>query len=199
MKIVVFGAHGTIGRAVVEELSQRHEIISAGRSRGEHRVDIADLAAVRALFAKIGKVDALTCAAGNVHFGPLDQMTPELFKVGLNDKLMGQVNLVTAAAAALNDGGSITLVAGTLSNDPVRYGSSASMVNGAIESFVRAAAIELPAGLRINAVSPTVLEESLGAYGPFFRGAEAVPARRVALAFAKSVEGAQTGQVYRVE
>ncbi len=43
-----------------------------------------------------------------------------------------------------------------------------------------------------------MLEESLGAYGPYFRGFEAVTAQRAALAYCRSVEGAQTGRVYRV-
>ena len=72
------------------------------------------------------------------------------------------------------------------------------MVNGALESFVRAAAIELR-NQRINAVSPSVIAESMDAYGAYFRGFEPVPAKRVALAFSRSVEGAQTGQIYRVE
>ena len=85
-----------------------------------------------------------------------------------------------------------------LSHDPVRAGSSASMVNGALEAFARAAAIELPRGLRINSVSPGVLVESMSAYGPFFRGHEPVPAARVALAYSKSIEGGRTGQVFEV-
>jgi NAD(P)-dependent dehydrogenase (short-subunit alcohol dehydrogenase family) len=126
-------------------------------------------------------------------------MTPEQFQVGLADKLMGQVHLALESAKHLNPGGSVTLVAGTLSRDPIRFGASASLVNGALEAFVRAAALEFPAGMRINAVSPTVLRESMDAYGPYFRGYEGVPGKQVALAFSKSVEGAQTGQIYFVE
>jgi NAD(P)-dependent dehydrogenase (short-subunit alcohol dehydrogenase family) len=197
MKILIVGASGTIGRAVAEELKPRHEIVSAGRTHGEH-VDIAVLGSIRDLFAKVGKVDAVVNAAGNVHFGPLLEMTPEQLGVGLSHKLMGQVQLALEAAKHLNAGGSVTLVSGTLSIDPVRFGASASLVNSAIEGFVRAAAIEFPAGTRINAVSPTVLLESMDSYGPYFRGSEGVPAKRVALAFSKSVEGGQTGQVYYV-
>jgi hypothetical protein len=112
---------------------------------------------------------------------------------------MGQVHLALEAARHLNPGGSVTLVAGTLSKDPIRFGASASLVNGALEGFVRAAAIEFPPGTRINVVSPTVLRESMGTYGAYFRGSEGAAAKRVALAFSKSVEGAQTGQVYFVE
>jgi NAD(P)-dependent dehydrogenase (short-subunit alcohol dehydrogenase family) len=111
---------------------------------------------------------------------------------------MGQVQLVLIGQKYLNDGGSFTLVSGVLTDDPIVYGSSASMVNAGLEGFARAAAIELPRGLRINVVSPTVVTESLPNYGPYFRGFESVAAEKVGRAYSKSVEGAQTGQVYRV-
>jgi NAD(P)-dependent dehydrogenase (short-subunit alcohol dehydrogenase family) len=199
MKILVVGASGTIGKAVVEELKGRHEVLSAGRTHGDYRVDIGDLASIRALLNQVGNVDAVVSAAGDVHFGPLLEMTPEQLQIGLSHKLMGQVHLALEAAKHLNPGGSVTLVAGTLSKDPIRFGASASLVNSAIEGFVRAAAVEFPPGMRINAVSPTILQESLAAFGPYFPGTEGVPAKRVALAYSKSVEGAQTGQVYFVE
>jgi NAD(P)-dependent dehydrogenase (short-subunit alcohol dehydrogenase family) len=199
MKILVVGASGTMGKAVVDELKQRHEVVTASRTRGDHKVDLTDLRSIRTLFEQVGKVDAVISTAGNVHFGPLLGMTPEEHQVGLTDKLMGQVYLALEAARYLNPGGSVTLVAGTLSKDPIRFGASASLVNGALEGFVRAAAIEFPPGTRINVVSPTVLRESMDAYGAYFRWSEGVSAKRVALAFSKSVEGAQTGQVYFVE
>ncbi|SMF68662.1 NAD(P)-dependent dehydrogenase, short-chain alcohol dehydrogenase family [Tistlia consotensis] len=198
MKIILVGASGTIGKAVDAELSARHEIVRVGRSSGDVRVDMADPASVARLYAQTGPFDALVSTAGNVHFGPLEQFTPELFEVGLRDKLMGQVNLVMQGLEHIRDGGSFTLTSGLLNEDPIRQGLSAAMANGGLEGFVRGAAIELPRGLRINIVSPTVLEESLPAYGPFFRGTKAVPASEVALGYAKSVEGAQTGRVYRI-
>jgi hypothetical protein len=142
-------------------------------------------------------------AAGSVNFRPLAMIEPagvadSVYGLGLANKLMGQVNLALAARAALSDGGSITLVSGILTDTPILAGSGASMVNGALEAFVRAAAIELPRGLRINCVSPTVLSESMPAFGPFFRGFEPAPAARAALAYSRSIEGLQTGQVYRV-
>lgn len=197
MRVLIVGANGTIGKAVAAELSQRHDIVTAGRSSGDVRVDIADLRSIRTMYERVGKLDAVACAAGNVHFGPLESMTPEQFDLGLRDKLMGQVNLVLTGRAFVESGGSFTLISGILSQDPIRLGASASMVNGAIESFVRAAAIELPS-YRVNAVSPTVLEESMENYAPYFRGFEAVAVHRVALAYSKSVEGAQTGQIYRI-
>jgi NAD(P)-dependent dehydrogenase (short-subunit alcohol dehydrogenase family) len=197
MKVIVIGASGTIGKAVVEQLGQRHEIVAVGSRSGEYQADIADIAQVKALFAKVGKADAVVVAAGALHFAPLAGFTPENFYVGLNSKLMGQVNVAMVAQEYLNDGGSITLTSGIVADEPIRNGASASMVNSAVEGFARGAAIELPRGLRINVVSPTVLQESMDSYGPFFIGFEPAPAQRVALSYARSVDGAQTGQVYK--
>ncbi|UVJ43001.1 short chain dehydrogenase [Pseudomonas sp. LS1212] len=198
MKILLIGANGTIGSAVAEELAQRHEIVRIGRSSGDLQVDISDSASIRRLFEQTGKFDALVCAAGNVTFAPLAEMTEKDFALGLSDKLMGQVNLLLIGRDYANDGASFTFTTGVLSHDPIRSGSSAALVNGAIDSFVRAAAIELPRGLRVNSVSPNVLAEAMDSYAPYFRGFKPVPAADVALAYAKSVEGLQTGQTYRV-
>lgn len=203
LRILVIGASGELGRAVVAELGARHEIVSAGSKSGDVRIDIADPASIIAGLQAAGPLDAVACAAGAVNFLPLGVVSvgtiaQSAYGLGLVNKLMGQVNLALAARDALRDGGSITLIAGVLADTPIVAGSSASMVNAAIEAFARAAAIELPRGLRINAVSPTVFEESMGSYGPFFRGFDPVPVARAARAYSRSVEGRQTGQVYKV-
>ncbi|WP_426386195.1 short chain dehydrogenase [Pseudomonas brassicacearum] len=198
MKILLIGANGTIGSAIDNELSPRHEIVRIGRHSGELQVDISDSASIRALFAKTDRFDALVCAAGNVTFAPLADMTEDSFALGLKDKLMGQVNLLLIGREFANDGASFTFTTGVLSHDPIKSGASAALVNGALDSFVRAAAIELPRGLRVNSVSPNVLLEAMDKYAPYFRGYKPVPAVDVALAYAKSVEGLQTGQTFHV-
>jgi len=202
-RILVIGASGELGRAVVAELKDRHEIITAGSNSGDIRIDIENPASIVAGLAKAGPLDAVACAAGKVNFKPLGAIAPATaaqsdYGLGLTNKLMGQVNLTLAARDVVRDGGSITLISGILADEPIRFGSSASMVNAAVEAFARSAAIELPRGLRINVVSPNVFVESMGGYGPFFRGFVAVPVAKAALAFSRSIEGAQTGQVYKV-
>lgn len=198
MKIIVVGGTGTIGKAVVNELAQRHTVIVAGFTHGDVKVNIKDIQSVEKMYASVGQFDAVVSTVGKVHFGSLTDMTTEDYFVGLQDKLMGQINLVIAGMSKIQDGGSFTLTSGILSSDPIRFGASASMVNGAIDAYCKAAAIEMPRQIRINAVSPTVISESMGEYGDYFHGFEPVPASRAALAYSKSVEGAQTGQVYQV-
>lgn len=198
MKILVIGGTGTLGKAVVSALGGNHSVITAGKTRGDFQVDITDESSVKALFARTGKLDAIISTTGSLHFGPLEEMTAEQFNTGLQDKLLGQVRIALIGKTFLNDGGSITLTSGIVADEPIRQGANATAVNAAVEGFVRAAAIELPRGLRINGVSPTVVEESLEGYGPFFPGFEAAPAARVAKAYVRSVEGAQTGRIYKV-
>ena len=198
MKIVIVGASGTIGSAVSDLLAKDHQVIRVGHSRGDATVDMRDQASIQALFDQIGTFDALVVASGSVSFNALTEMGDEQWQLGLQSKLMGQINLTRAAIPHLSDRGSITLISGILSEDPIHWGVSATTINGAIEHFVKAAACELPRGLRINVVSPTVLEESIGKYADFFPGFVPVPAARVAQAYKKSVLGVQTGQIFRV-
>lgn len=198
MRVIVVGGTGIIGSAVCEELSQRHTVISVGHTQGDCQVDIRDTRSIESLYKAIGSFDAVVAVTGEVYFEKFTLFTEEQYTVGLNSKLMGQVRLVSIGVKYINQGGSFTLTSGVLSHDPILMGTSASMVNGAIDSFVKSAAIEMPHGVRINAVSPTVISEAMSRYAPFFRGFESVPVSRVALAFSKSVEGAQTGMIYSV-
>lgn len=199
MRILLVGATGTIGSAVLRELSPRHEIVKAGRSSSDVIVDLMSTDSIRAMYEKVGRVDAVIATAGHAHFGPLVSMTEDQFMIGLKDKLMGQINLVLQGIEHVNDGGSFTLTSGMLDRDPVRLGANAATVNAAIGGFVGSSCLEMPRGIRINVVSPGVLEESAVKYAGFFAGHEPVSSKRVGMAFAKSVEGALTGRVMIVE
>lgn len=198
MRILIVGATGTIGRAVTAALAGRHEVLRAGRRSGELTVDATDPVSVQAMYEKAGPLDAVIMTAGGAHVGPLGEMTAEQFRVGLNDKLMGQVNMVLAGQRYLRDGGSFTLTSGVISEHPIKHGVALMATNRAIEGFAQAAACELPRGQRINVVSPGVLTESMEIYGPYFPGTEPVPAARVALRYELSVEGVETGKIYKI-
>ncbi|WP_227268717.1 short chain dehydrogenase [Roseobacter weihaiensis] len=195
MKIILVGASGDVGEAAYAELSKRHEIIRAGRHTGDVVVDIGDKCAIDAMYDEVCTFDAVISAAGNVHFSPLSDHTEATFRIGLENKAMGQINLVLSGLGRISDGGSFTLTTGVLNRDPVISGTSAATANGALEGFVTGAAIELPRGIRINAVSPGLLRVSADRYGAFFPGHERVASEKVGRAFAKCVDGALTGQV----
>ncbi len=198
MKIVIVGASGTVGQAVTAELSKRHDIVTASRSAADVDIDLGDEASIEAGLKTAAPFDAVVSCAGSVVFKPLAEMTADDYAFGLMNKVLGQINLIRHGIEHMNPGGSFTLTAGVLADDPIRLGSCASVANGAVESFVKAAAIELADGHRINAVSATVLTSSYDTYFDYFPGVVPVDDDIVARAYAKSVEGAQTGQVYPV-
>ncbi len=198
MKILIIGGKGTIGKKVSDHFSKKHEIIIGGRNSGDVNVDIAASESIEKMFKSVGTVDAVICVAGEAKWAAFDSMTEEDFHIGLNSKLMGQVNLVRIGRHHLNSGGSFTLTTGILADHPVALTTSAAMVNGGIHSFVKAASLELKNGIRINAVSSGLVEDAVQQYEAYFPGHNPIPMRKVINGYVKSVEGKGTGEIIRI-
>ncbi|MGD8278694.1 MAG: short chain dehydrogenase [Gemmatimonadota bacterium] len=196
MRVLLVGASGTIGSAIAAALEPRHEVIRASRHAGDHRVDITDRSSIEALFAATGAVHAVVSAAGAVRFGPLSRLSDDDFEFGLRSKLMGQANLVRTGMDHVLDGGSITLTTGLVARQPFPGGAMASMMNGALEAFVRAAALEMPRGIRVNVVAPPWVKETLERLGREPTGGLA--AADVATAYVEAVEGTRNGAFIEV-
>ncbi len=197
MRVLLVGASGLLGSAIGSALEADHDVVRASRT-AEHSVDITDPDSIRALYDTVGPIDAVASAAGVTPFGRITELSVNDYRAGITDKLLGQIELARQGIERVTDGGSFTLISGILADDPIRTGTVASTVNGALNAFVRACAIELPRGLRINAVSPTVFREAWDSYGAFFPGYRPVPVADAAQAYVRSLDGAQTGRVYRV-
>lgn len=199
MKIlVVGGASGTIGKTVAKRFSQNHEVITAGRTSGDIQVDMTNINSIRALFETTGELGAVVSCAGAAKWAPFEEMSEEDFYIGIHSKLMGQVNLVRIGKEFVKAGGSFTLTTGVLADDPVFGTTNAAMVNNAIHGFVKAVSQELKNGLRINAVSPGLVEDSAERLGDKFPGHIPVSMDKVASAYVRSVEGWKTGEIIRV-
>jgi NAD(P)-dependent dehydrogenase (short-subunit alcohol dehydrogenase family) len=196
MKIIVIGATGTIGRAVVDLLAPYHDIVKVGFKSGDLQVDIASKDSIRKLFQSVGSFDAVVSAAGLATFGSLDELGDEDYMLGLSNKLMGQVNLVLEGQKHINDNGSFTLTSGVLSQNPMPGSASISMVNAGLEGFVRAAALEVNRGIRVNVVSPIWVKETMEAMG--MDASEGMSAVQTALAYKESIEGKRNGEVLDV-
>ncbi|GAB2668051.1 short chain dehydrogenase [Flavihumibacter cheonanensis] len=196
MKIVIVGASGTMGSYLSNAFEKEHEIVRAGRTGADVKVDITSSYSIEEMYQQIGAFDALISTAGPSFVGPWKNLTAETFRIGMDGKMLGQINLVLIGQHYINPKGSFTLITGALTHDPQKNFANASAANAAVEGFVRAAAIELQNGIRINAVSPTVIEAS-PQYFPFFPGELPVTMKQLEFGFRKSVFGANTGQVIK--
>ena len=187
----MIGATGTIGSAVVKTLAG-HDVVGLHR-KSTPAIDIENAATIEAAFEKIGKVDAVISCTGIGAFAPLDKLTDEDFEKSLRGKLMGQVNVIRHAIKYVSDNGSITVTSGSMAREPAPGGAAISMINAGLEGFAIGAALEAPRGIRINAVSPPWITETLVAYK--MDASKGQPAEAAAKVYAGVVTGSQRGQI----
>ncbi len=198
MKILIIGGNGTIGKKVSQHLVKKHELVIAGRSSGDVQVEIAQSQSIKAMFEAVGKVDAIVSIAGEAKWGAFSDLSEDDYHIGLNSKLMGQVNFTRIGKDYLTEGGSITLSTGILADHPVAMTASAAMVNGGVHSFVKAAALELMGTCRLNVVSLGLVEDSVEKYEAYFPGHNPIPMWKAVNCYVKSIEGHETGQIIRM-
>lgn len=198
MKILIIGGNGTIGKTVVKRFTENHEVTIAGRNSGDVTVDISSSESIAEMFENVGKVDAIVNVAGDAKWDTFDNLSEDDYYIGIKSKLMGQVNLVRIGKNYLNDKGSITLTTGILADEPVNMTTSAAMVNGGIQSFVKAVSLELENGIRVNVVSADLVEDAYEKYKDYFPGNTPVPMNKVVDGYVKSVMGRINGEILRI-
>lgn len=196
MKVLLIGATGTIGKKVQERLGDAHEVVPVGHRDGDYKVDIADRESIRKLFSEVGDVDAVISTTGTAAFGPLGELTDEQFSLAWNNKLMGQIDILRTGLPFIRKGGVVLLTSGMLAEQPMPGSASVSAANGALNSFVKAAALELGDTIRVNAVSPVFVKETMEMMG--MDSASGMSAFDTAKAYQAGLEGSMTGEVIDV-
>jgi len=184
MKILIIGANGTIGSMITKKLRLQHEVVTAGRSAGDLRVDLSSAASITRMFGKLKQIDACVCVAGESYSGSLSSINQGNLDLGISNKLLGQINLVLIGQYYLTDAGSFTLISGKMGDKPVKNSVGKAIVNGGINSFVLAASLEMPRQLRINVISPAKVSD--------------IPEQELIAAYLKSIEGTINGEIIRV-
>lgn len=197
MKLLIIGGNGTIGKIVANHFTKDHEVLIAGRNSGDLQLNIADSTSIKEALESLGKLDAIVCIAGEAKWNDFNKLSEEDYYIGLKSKLMGQVNLVRIGQHYLNANGSITLSTGILADNPVPKTTSAAMVNGGIHSFVKAVALEIENGIRVNAVSLGLVQDAYEKYKDYFQGNIPVSMKTVVKAYEKSILGTANGEIIR--
>ncbi|MFL9778533.1 short chain dehydrogenase [Vibrio cyclitrophicus] len=197
--IILIGARGKMGQAALMGLGN-HNVITAGRSGDvDHIVDITDPQSIEALYKNVGHFDAVVNTVGLCEYNTFADMTEEQWMTTVMSKMMGQINLVRIGQKYIADGGSFTLISGILNVKPIPFAIADATTSGAIDTFVKCVAYEMPRNTRINVINPTVLAEAWDVYGEMMPGFEPVPSKLVGKAFERSVDGFFTGEVIFVD
>ncbi len=200
-KVVVLGAGTGIGRSLALEAGAAGaEIVLAGRTRrtleetaarltGPHQIHVLDAAVegeVATFFEAVGSFDHLVSTASQGISGPITGLDAAAIARAFTAKLWAPIFLVKYGAPRIAADGSFTFFSGIRAGRPAAGTSITSLVNGGLEAFARAMAVEL-GPVRVNVISPGIVDsgpfwERLGAEGRerlFDDFARKSPARRV--------------------
>lgn len=197
MRALVIGSKGTLGQAIVRLLQQQNvEVLTGGRSSCDLNFDAYDQVSVQKAFKTAPKFHSVICAFGAAtSIKPLEKLRVEDFQKAAQSKLWSQIGITIEALHHLEDGGSITLTAGSVHDELIEGGSVMATINRALIGFVRAC--DAP-NIRINVVSPTLLKESEEKYRDYFVGINAVSTEKAATAYIRSVFGRHQGANFKV-
>jgi len=171
MNIVVTGASGALGTAVVEGLRRRkHSLVLIDRVRSgaveperEVVADLSDPEDARRALAEAGKdfprVDALVHLIGAFRWIPFAETTSRDWRELFAANVETAVNTVQAALPGLSDGGAIVCI-GAASAQPAKAGMAAyAAAKSGLARVVEALADELkPRRIRVNAVAPAIID-----------------------------------------
>jgi NAD(P)-dependent dehydrogenase (short-subunit alcohol dehydrogenase family) len=168
--VVVIGGSSGMGLAVARRcLADGARVVIAGRSRQRleaasaelsrpHALttvaaDITDQAQLQHLFEQVGTLTHLVVTAADLPYGLAVTLTEDSMMRAVRSKITGPLTAAQLAAPRMPAHGSITYTSGIAAYRPMPGGALAAITNGALESMVRALALEL-APIRVNTVSP---------------------------------------------
>lgn len=196
MKILVVGGTGIIGSAIVSQLKESHEVIAVGRSNGDYQVDIESKDSIEQLLKSVGPVDGIISTTGGAGMGPFHTHSDEAIAFSINSKLKGQMDLIRLGVHHVKDNGFIIVTSGSATHEFMPGASLVTMTNAGIEGYVRAINVEQYKGIRINAVSPSLVEESAKLYN--FDIEHTIPAADTASVYKMLIESDESGIVVDV-
>jgi len=204
-RVIIVGAGSGIGRSVAVAVSRAGaSVILAGRKRdaleqtgalatGQVRISVIDAAneaEVEAFFAGTGAFDHLVSTISQGVTGPVGELSASDVQRAMNAKLWAPFFLVKHGKPHIDAAGSFAFFSGIRGARPAARSSITSLVNGGLEAFAKAMAVEL-GPIRVNVISPGIVDSgpsfwsALGDYARermFSDFAQRSPARRVGLA-----------------
>ena len=173
--VLVVGGSSGMGKATAKmAVASGADVIIAGRhadklARAEQEfgtpvrkivADIEDEAQVIALYDQIPSLDHVVVTGPGPFFSTVASIETAAFQEQFNGKFWGQFRVAKYAIPKLSERGSVVLMSGAYSVRPDKGSFVMAAINGAIEAFGRALAVEI-APKRVNIISPGLVDTPL--------------------------------------
>ena len=197
MKILIIGATGTLGKEIYRKCQDKGHTITVASRKQQPPIDIDDSKSITNYFNQSQLFDVIICVAGHASWGKLEKLSDEQISLGINSKLIGQVNIVRNGLKKLNPNGIIILTGGLLGYSPWPGTSNLAMANAGLTGFVKAIALELNEGKKVVVIHPPLIQETAIKLGIDSRPWPS--ASKVAETYLKAINNQSSGQSIFVE
>ena len=148
------------------------------------------------MFEDIKNIDGIISTTGDGKIAPFTELSDLDIDLAINSKLKANINLLQEGVKHVNKNGFIIVTSGVASQNPIPGGSSLSMACAGLEGLVRATAVEDTNGIRINAVSPAFVKETMELFG--MDSTHGISSADTAKVFKQVMESTDKGIVARV-
>lgn len=154
------GARVVLAGRTLHKLERALTGLEAGERGRAVVADVSQEADVARLFEEVPDVEHVVVTAAELAYQPIRGFDTGAARRAVDSKLLAALLVAKHAAQRLRAGGSVTFTSGVASERPLARGAWVAALNGALNSFVRGAALEL-APVRVNALSPGWVDSEL--------------------------------------
>lgn len=152
-KIVIIGANSDIAKSLTFNDKFNYIQLSSQKSN----FNILD----KKTYPEIKDIDGLVYFPGSITLKPFNTLKAGDFSKDYKINVMGLINILQYYYSNLNKHASLVFISSIAAKIGLKFHASISMCKAAIESLTRTLASELSPTIRVNCVSPSIIETKL--------------------------------------
>lgn len=165
-KIIVIGGSKGIGKAIVNSLVDKHQIINISRTaptQSHTNITHFSLDILTDDLPEIDEVDTLIYCPGSINLKPISRLKLDDFRNDFEINVIGAVKAIQHFLPSLKKGAnpSILLFSTVAAKLGMPFHASVAAAKSAVEGLTKSLGAELAPTIRVNAIAPTVTNTDL--------------------------------------
>ena len=164
--ILIVGGSKGIGKALVDDLKDTHNIINFSRNEIEPHENITDysLDVLNDELPEIGEIDGLVSCPGSINLKPIGRLKLDDFREDFEINVISAVKVIQKYVKLLKtNNGSVVLFSTVATKMGMPFHASVAASKSAVEGLAKSLAAEYATSIRFNVIAPTVTDTPLAA------------------------------------